>query len=336
MLKQLLMTLVVLGLAGGAMAQEAADESTTSTTTLDESDKGLTEVLPPEKDLDQEITNARLRAESGSRSKWSMSIQTGYNGGSIADPFSSERPDILLGIDDTAVDSYVDIKGRYRIDKNQSLAVGTGLTMVQPFHGSLESVEAARNASSPSSPYLTWSSYYKAADLQMSSGVTFTYYTAESSVAAGRTAAVNLSQSVLDTFIDDKLTMGVSVSGTYYQVDNSREQLEVYNQYRAERNQAPQTFAKFQEGSTDISLGIYPFAEYTLTDTYAIRTVFGYFNFRHVKDTDEIERYTPYQSLGVAMSLGRDLYVYPNIQFIPTDIRQDRTNVAVSATINLF
>jgi len=41
-------------------------------------------------------------------------------------------------------------------------------------------------------------------------------------------------------------------------------------------------------------------------------------------------------STGIGISLGRDVFLYPNIQFIPTDIRSDRTNVAMSANVNLF
>jgi hypothetical protein len=42
-----------------------------------------------------------------------------------------------------------------------------------------------------------------------------------------------------------------------------------------------------------------------------------------------------YQSAGLGISVTRDIYLYPNVQFIPEDVRSDRTNVGVSANINL-
>ncbi|MNT01942.1 hypothetical protein D3C72_1364290 [compost metagenome] len=90
----------------------------------------------------------------------------------------------------------------------------------------------------------------------------------------------------------------------------------------------------------DFGYGLYPFAEYSFNDTYSFRTVFGYFQMVHYKETEtdkaRVEAQTPYQSMGVGISVSRDIYLYPNIQFTPLDIRDDRTNVALSANLNLF
>ena len=42
------------------------------------------------------------------------------------------------------------------------------------------------------------------------------------------------------------------------------------------------------------------------------------------------------QSLGIGIKVIRDVFLYPNVTFIPYDIRSDRTNVGLSANINLF
>ena len=90
---------------------------------------------------------------------------------------------------------------------------------------------------------------------------------------------------------------------------------------------------------TDYFVGLYPFAEYLFNDRYSFRTVFGYFEYEALKGTafasERIVRQTPYQSMGIGISLTRDIYLYPNIQFVPEDIRSERTNVALSTNINL-
>jgi len=48
------------------------------------------------------------------------------------------------------------------------------------------------------------------------------------------------------------------------------------------------------------------------------------------------EKLKVYQSVGLGISVTRDIFLYPNIQFIPSDIRSDRTNIAMSASINIF
>jgi hypothetical protein len=90
----------------------------------------------------------------------------------------------------------------------------------------------------------------------------------------------------------------------------------------------------------DYGLGIYPFAEYSFNDKLSFRTVFGYFNFVHYKNEynnpTDLRQSVPYQSMGLGISVTRDIYIYPNVQFVPRDIRADRTNVALSANISLF
>jgi hypothetical protein len=68
-----------------------------------------------------------------------------------------------------------------------------------------------------------------------------------------------------------------------------------------------------------------------------LRTVFGWQVYQQTRrdDTWTFEKRKVYQSLGTGISVTRDIFLYPNIQFIPSDIRSDRTNIGLSAYINL-
>src|SRR5690606_13721252 len=100
-----------------------------------------------------------------------------------------------------------------------------------------------------------------------------------------------------------------------------------------------QTSAYGGDRRTAWTAAIYPYAEYSFNDTFSARTVFGYFNWKHLYGDDNRYRLLQtfvYQSVGVGVSVTRDIYLYPNIQFVPDNIRNDFTNVALSATINMF
>jgi hypothetical protein len=38
----------------------------------------------------------------------------------------------------------------------------------------------------------------------------------------------------------------------------------------------------------------------------------------------------------VGYSVTRDIFLYPNIQFLPNQVASDMTNVGIQATINVF
>ncbi len=71
-----------------------------------------------EGNIDDDVTNPRLRALSGSKSKWSMSLGLNYSGGTIADPFGRYRPDIYGNPENETFTSMGgSVSGRYRFDK---------------------------------------------------------------------------------------------------------------------------------------------------------------------------------------------------------------------------
>src|SRR5690606_18324123 len=87
------------------------------------------------------------------------------------------------------------------------------------------------------------------------------------------------------------------------------------------------------------TVGLFPAAEYVINDTFNLRTVFGwqyYSQTRKQAKDDTWNKRKVYQSVGLGISVTRDIFLYPNIQFIPSDIRSDLTNIAISANINVF
>ena len=88
--------LVTLALAGfTAAAQETVESSSQSTTKIEdvkESNKVTDDV-----DVDEVITNKKMRAESGSKSKWSIGTSLNYSGSTVKAPLKPSRPNIAAG-----------------------------------------------------------------------------------------------------------------------------------------------------------------------------------------------------------------------------------------------
>ncbi|MGI4992193.1 hypothetical protein ACRXCV_06160 [Halobacteriovorax sp. GFR7] len=263
-------------------------------------------------DIDSEITNARLRAESGSKSPFSFSLSVGYSGGSITDPFDAERPNIYGNPEEqTATSIDGSFSARYRFSKNDSISLGAGFALYDPWGHSVADV---------SNPYIGYSRVYKLGIFQTISAVDYTHGTDDYWDVQNISGVVGLSHNMMASIKDTGFTLGVSIG---------------FNQYLYEglaENGTPKS------AQTNYSVGLYPQLEYVFNDTYSFRTVFGYFNFKNYREDDatKLTRSYEYQSVGVGISVTRDVYVYPNVQFLMDDIDGDKTNLAISATINLL
>src|SRR3954467_3672211 len=73
----------------------------------------IEDVVPADKesddddDVDTMITNSAMRADSGSKSKWSIASSLNYAGGSIEKPLAEDRPNIS-GVTGTTDKSLID------------------------------------------------------------------------------------------------------------------------------------------------------------------------------------------------------------------------------------
>lgn len=316
-----------------------AQTSSTTAPTADSSNAGTSTIKAGEvskgtdrKDIDQEITNARMRAELGSKSKWSFKSSFAYSGGSIERPFAEVRPE-YRGTEgaDAPVSLAGDIGINYRLGDAGSLSLSTGISVMTPFHGDYTNSritdpvhpEEKMDRFQISTPSVSWSRGYKAAGLQMSSTASVAVATEASDIRGKNLASISFQQAMIAD-LNTSLSAGVyaSVDVPFYSGERNADEVAEYGPHR------------------NVTLGLIPFMEYSFNDTVSLRTVFGWF-YAHKfdiagADAAKFTLATPYQSVGVGLSVTRDVYLYPNLQFTPFDIRTERTNVAMSAIINAF
>lgn len=275
-----------------------------------------------EDEADQVITNRRLRADSGSLSKWSGAMFFNYQGGSVADPLKPERPNITNGKDALTLQNLTGELGiRYRLTSLDSITASTGFFMTTPFHSSIDTDNAALEKSfdensqelNVADPFLKYVHLDRVWTLQSVTTLKPLLITNNQQKELGYKASYFISQ----VFMKDAgrgFSYGGAFQGTWYD------------------------FSEYNSRTSRNVIGFYPAAEYVLNDTFNLRTVFGWQVYEQYR-TQENGTWTKrkvYQSVGVGISLSRDVFLYPNIQYIPSDIRSDRTNIAISANVNVF
>lgn len=294
------------------------------------------------KGIDEEITNARLRTNSGGKSKFSWSLSLGYYGGNISEPFGKNRPDLY---DSTNPDSLSSAAGsisvRYRINKNISTTFGWGFSALTPFHGDPKIKN--RDQFEIKNPSFGISSSYKIGRWQNSTGASLGIGLNQKAKETADGFSIGLGHTSL-TNITKKLTVGLSTELSIYNYGGEATKCQFRNEAGKDCvvGEKPTEEELLRKGQSvgnlaSWSLGVYPFSEYSLGDKYSLRTVFGWFSHTNYYSHDSLWKTSPspwYQSIGLGISYSRDIYIYPNIQINPKDINADKANVGVSLTMN--
>jgi hypothetical protein len=280
-----------------------------------------------EGDIDKEITNARLRAESGSKSKWSLSTSMNYSGGSVSRPFGEERPN-LSGVPENQVDTGIlgTMRTRYRWSKNDSIAAGISMGVKTPFQGDVNSNENQLNFGDP---FLAYNRTWAMLGLQNSWSITGSVGTSDESQNIDQMSSLATDYNLMKAF-QNGFSVGFTASGWY----NFYESAPGDN----EKTALPEGSDKIDR-RTEYQINLLPTAEYKFNDMFSFRTMFGYFRWRHLYGDYQgarMLRVKEYQSVGLGVAVTRDVYLYPNVQFLPREIRSDYTNFGLSATLNVF
>jgi hypothetical protein len=276
-------------------------------------------------EADQTITNRRLRASEGSLSKWSISTFWNYSGGSLADPTDPERPNIVNGGNVQTLQALSGEVGvKYRLTKLDSLTFSTGLFMTTPFHSTIDDNSPLKDSFDKNSqklnvqdPFLKYSHLDKILGIQSISTVQGKFITNNQLGDTLRfRSELLLSQNFMKDVGQTGFSYGAAFMGYFYDFRDSVN----------------------RDGLTERLLGIYPQAEYVINDTFNLRTVFGWQVYEQVRGqpSDTYTKRKVYQSVGLGVSVTRDLFFYPNIQFIPSNLRDDVTNIALQMNWNIF
>lgn len=271
---------------------------------------------------DEVITNRMLRAASGSLSRWSGSVNANYSGGSVQKPFAAQRPNITSGADALTLQYMSANAGiRYRINDLNSITAATGIFWNTPFNRTIKTQDKelkkefnrTKGDITVNDPNLIYTNLASLWGFQVQTQFSPTLITNAQQTNQGYRASWDIQTTWMREIGKSDLTLGVSFEWTGY------------------------AFSKRNRDLATNVWQVYPIAEYVINDWLNLRTVFGWQVYQQTRrdDTWTFEKRKVYQSLGTGISVTRDIFLYPNIQFIPSDIRSDRTNIGLSAYINL-
>ncbi len=262
------------------------------------------------KDIDEEIKNARLRASTGSKSAFSVQTDFSFSGGSIYKPLGPTRPKLSPGpIFEKNTKVTGNISAKYRLNENNHINLGTGIGVVTPgFSGQEFQME---------NPYGSFSNVSGSGDIQHVLSASLSKYTAKESVDVSSLAyEFGFFYTYLITV--PKSSWQVGLVFLFNQ--------EIYSQYNDSNSE-----------DTLNTVGVFPFTEYEFNSTYSFRTVYrGASFYSNRKDFNTYAWDEATQSLGAGIAVTRDIYLYPNLQWVWRDIRLDKTNVSLVANINFF
>ncbi|MBS1968776.1 MAG: hypothetical protein JSU04_00620 [Bdellovibrionales bacterium] len=279
------------------------------------------------RDIDAEITNAKLRAESGSKSEWSIKADINYNGGNLETPFGPIRPNYAgISSQDNSTSIAGTIAVAYRLTAHDSLRAGTGVLILTPFHNSWEEVTNSNGSRKTdiSNPYLEYSRSMKLGGWQNIFDTSYTQITQSAYTNAHYVGTFDVNHTALYKITDTEWEVGGNIDFNYTFFNDDK--------------QPTDTLTNPESGRSDYTIALYPYAEYAFNERYSFRTVFRFLTFDHYRYDDPStyfrELYT--QSVGLGIAVTRDVYLYPNIQFAPEHLSPERTNVGLNTTINIF
>lgn len=287
-----------------------------------------TEVKETKSDkADELITNRMIRAQSGSLSPLSINSTFAYNGGSLNNPFAAVRPNILSAGNTALIAGMTgSINANYRMTKVDRVGVGAGMQMLAPFNSSIETdnartrseFEENRQKLDVSDPYINYTRLANFYGVQTVITAGLRKYTTGNLTDAGYDFNTNL------------------VVNTMYDFGGSNFSVGLYAVY--DRNFFSNDDAALAAFQNETIFGFLPQAEYVINDTFNLRTIVRshWYQNDRLRPSNKFTKRPVTQSVGLGISINRDVFLYPNIQFAYDDFRASNTNVGLQANINMF
>ncbi len=249
-----------------------------------------------------EITDVKLKAESGAASRYSLKTNLLYMGPPVNDLSAPDQPnpDGSVGTYQTVIIG--NIGGRYRMNSQSAISLSGGLKMVHPFHG--------MDRQDVNNPSLTFDYTSKVRGIQMRQAAGVMIRTVPEYLAVGQKGLFLDNQSMVYDIPESGFSLGLELVLSYYFYDRS---------YRAADGKAPQS-------NVDVCPGV----KYNITDKLNVSTatLLSWWNPRSTSDGTVLLNKSLQQKIGLAYGVSSDFYVSPFILFFPQGAFNPTLNVA--------
>jgi hypothetical protein len=276
-------------------------------------------------DVDQIITNIKMRAETGAKARYSIATAMGYSAGPVNNVLSDFRPNLSGGTGSTNFSSYsFTVSGKYNLSNQHALFAGIGGRWITPLsEGTPKSTNPAKNYTGDEvdveNPYVTYQYLYRLWGVQSSFSATETFYTNSNLQRLGYVTNWSIGQNSLWDIGATGLTFGLNLAFN----------LGYFDKHTA--------YAKAMQSTYGITLT--PALEYRVNNWMNMRTDLYIFSVQHRRNKEELTtvvRQKVVQGFTLGFALTRDVYISPGIQWNPSEMKPNRTTTWLSANINIF
>lgn len=311
--KKLALLVPILSISQWALAEltpatPSAPQQTTSGTTTEVKAADLLKNKQFEEN--EKITDAKLRADSGSLSKYSLSFSLAYYGPTVGDLAAKDQPnpDGTVSSNETALSG--SFGGRYRINKSETVRIGSGLKVIHPFHGA--------ERTDLNNPYVSYSITSKVGDVQMRNSMGAAAITVPNYTKIGEYASLDYDNSIVYDLGTSGFAIGFDSSFSLY----------LYNR----------EYRKADGKTSTYNLSFYPSIKYNISDKLNVNTSVsvGYWNSRSNESRWNLQNRTISQRLGAGYAYSRDIYISPYLNFYPDKFTDKSTTVNISTSFSIL
>ena len=289
-----------------AVSLPATSATPTETSTADTSD------LLSNKKFEEahDITDAKLKADAGSLSKYSLKFNLSYYGPTLNDLSAKDQPnpDGSIGTYETALGG--SLGARYRLDSNSSISAGSGLKAIHPLNG-FERFDL-------NSPFISYDMLNRVGGVQMRNSPGVSLVTVKNYKAVGEFASFNYDFSMIYNLGSSNAAIGLDSSLGYF----------LYN-----RSYVPK-----DRKAARYNIAFFPNVKYNFTDKFNVNTSFSmnYWNARSIGNQIDLQSRTISQRLAIGYAFSRDVYFAPYLNFYPNRLGTASTTINISTTFSLL
>lgn len=263
-----------------------------------------------------EITDAKIRADSGSLSKYSAKFSLSYYGPTMNDISQKMQPnpDNSNAPKETAISG--SISTRYRLDPKTTISIGTGVKAVSPMYGT--------NRYDINDPYLSYDFTGKIGDVQMRNSPGFSYVTTPNYRNTGEESAVKWDQSLAYQIKGSRFFATFDTNLGYY----------FYS-----RGYKPGSTRKGGDGAAArYTAAIYPGFKFRYSDKISFSTsiAISEWNPRSEESSAVLWRSSTTQRLAMGWAITRDIYLQPYLDIYPQALAIDTTTMNLSTVFSIL
>ncbi|MDG0816410.1 hypothetical protein [Bdellovibrio svalbardensis] len=257
-----------------------------------------------------EITDAKLKADAGSLSRYSLKFNFTYNGPTLTDLSEKDQPnpDGSIGSFQTSLGG--SIGARYRINSKSTVGISTGLKSIHPFHGA--------ERTDLSNPSLTYDYSSRIAGIQMKNSPGFVLRTVPDFTKVGQYGMLLDNHSLVYDLGPSGFSIGTDMAVGYF----------LYNrEYQTADGKAARYSFEFN-----------PNLKYNFSDklSFVFSSNISLWNPRGRSDQFALLNKSINQKLGLGYAYQRDIYINPFLTFYPQHLTWSGVTLNLTTIFSVF